>query len=78
MKKLFSLAMMLLSFSLLVAAQEVAFNWPYKVVNGTIVTETPALKEGQQTALGLTTPKLPVVRVGFVGLGMRGPDAVRR
>ncbi len=55
-----------------------AFNWPYKVVDGTIVTETPARPTGQRTALGLTVPKMSVVRVGFVGLGMRGPDAVRR
>ena len=58
-----------------VAAQ---FNWHYKVVDGTIVTDVPQRKSGQQPALGLTAPKLPVVRVGFVGLGMRGPDAVKR
>ncbi|WP_233247064.1 Gfo/Idh/MocA family protein [Prevotella sp. oral taxon 376] len=63
---------------MLAAGQEVAFNWPYKVVDGTIVTETPARPTGQRTALGLTVPKMSVVRVGFVGLGMRGPDAVRR
>ena len=54
------------------------FDWPYKVVNGTIVTDVPQRPAGQGTALNLTTPKLPIVRVGFVGLGMRGPDAVRR
>ena len=45
---------------------------------GTIVVETPARPEGQQSVLGLTAPKLEVVRVGFVGLGMRGPGAVER
>ena len=54
------------------------FDWPYKVKNGTIVTEVPAMPAGQQTALGLTTPKMDVVRVAFVGLGMRGPGAVER
>ena len=54
------------------------FNWPYKIVDGTIVTDVPDRPAGQQHVLDLTTPKLPVVRVGFVGLGMRGPDAVRR
>ena len=28
--------------------------------------------------IGLTAPKMEVVRVGFVGLGMRGPGAVSR
>ena len=60
-----------------VSAQE-GFNWPYKIVDGTIVTDTPARPVGQQPAVGLATAKLPVVRVGFVGLGMRGHDAVRR
>lgn len=55
-----------------------AFNWPYKIENGTIVTEVPQRPAGQQNVLNLTTPKLKVVRVGFVGLGMRGPSAVER
>ena len=45
---------------------------------GTIVVETPPRPEGQQNVLGLTAPRLEVVRVGFVGLGMRGDGAVRR
>ena len=45
---------------------------------GTIVVETPERPAGQQTAIGLTVPKMEVVRVGFVGLGMRGPGAVSR
>lgn len=45
---------------------------------GTIVVETPARPAGQKNAIGLTAPKMPVVRVGFVGLGMRGPGAVER
>ena len=54
------------------------FDWPYKVVNGTIKTDVPAMPAGQQTALGMVTPKMDVVRVAFVGLGMRGPGAVER
>ena len=69
------LMMMLCSISL--QAQD-AFNWPYKIENATIVTEVPQRPAGQQNALNLTTPKLKVVRVGFVGLGMRGPGAVER
>ena len=45
---------------------------------GTIVVDTPARPAGQKSALGLTVEKLPVVRVAFVGLGMRGPGAVER
>ena len=54
------------------------FDWPCKVVNGTVVTEVPAMPAGQQTSLGMVTPKMDVVRVAFVGLGMRGPGAVER
>ncbi|MCH5685826.1 hypothetical protein LWM68_17175 [Niabella sp. W65] len=28
--------------------------------------------------LAYAAPKIPVVRVGFIGLGMRGPGAVER
>ena len=45
---------------------------------GTIVVETPERPEGQKSVIGLTVPKMEVVRVGFVGLGMRGPGAVAR
>ena len=45
---------------------------------GTIVVDSPERPAGQEHVLGLTVPKLNVVRVGFVGLGMRGPGAVER
>lgn len=45
---------------------------------GTIVIDTPEREPGQKSAMGLTVEKLPVVRVGIVGLGMRGPGAVVR
>ena len=45
---------------------------------GTLIVETPARPAGQQHVLGLTAPKMATVRVGFVGLGMRGPGAVER
>ncbi len=46
--------------------------------NGTIVIHSPERPAGQKSVIGLTAPKLEVVRVGFVGLGMRGPGAVER
>ena len=51
-----------------------AYHWD----KGTIVVETPERPAGQEHVLGLTAPKLETVRVGFVGLGMRGPWAVMR
>ncbi len=43
-----------------------------------ITTKTPARPAGQQSVLRLTTAPLSTVRVGFIGLGMRGPGAVNR
>lgn len=55
-----------------------AYGTPWHWEEGTIVVDTPERPAGQQPAIGLTAPKLSVVRVGFVGLGMRGPGAVER
>lgn len=43
-----------------------------------IKVETPARPAGQENVLGLTVPAMDTVRVGFVGIGMRGSDAVAR
>jgi predicted dehydrogenase len=43
-----------------------------------IKTEVPERPVGQKDVLGLTAPKLDTVRVGFIGLGNRGPGAVER
>ena len=43
-----------------------------------IKVETPAREAGQESALGLTVDPIDTVRVGFVGVGSRGPGAVRR
>lgn len=45
---------------------------------GTIVVKSPERGQGQKSVMGLALPKMEVVRVGFVGLGMRGPGAVQR
>ncbi len=45
---------------------------------GVIKVETPARPAGQENVIGLTVPAMDTVRVGFVGLGMRGSDAVAR
>ncbi len=43
-----------------------------------IMLPTPERPAGQEDVIGLTAPKLDTVRVGFIGLGMRGPGAVER
>lgn len=51
-----------------------ATKWHWN--KGKIVIETPQRPEGQKDVLGLALPKKKVVRIGLVGLGMRGPGAV--
>lgn len=50
----------------------------YTIEDGVIVFDTPARAAGQQSVLGLAVAPIETVRVGFVGLGMRGPGAVER
>ena len=60
----------------IVQTNEHGTQWSWD--KGTIVVKTPERPAGQTSAIGLTVPKMEVVRVGFVGLGMRGPGAVER
>ncbi len=50
----------------------------YEIVDGVLVFSVPDRAAGQQSVLGLRTEPIDVVRVGFIGLGMRGPGAVER
>ena len=43
-----------------------------------IQTDVPARPAGQEDMLLFRAPKLDTVRIGFIGLGMRGPGAVDR
>lgn len=43
-----------------------------------IETEIPTRPEGQTDMIGFAAPAIDTVRVGFIGLGMRGADAVSR
>lgn len=45
---------------------------------GIIHVKTPARPAGQQDVIGLALDPIDTVRVGFIGLGMRGPGAVER
>lgn len=51
-------------------------NW--HVEKGVIVMDEPTRAAGQESMLEFRADPIPVVRVGFVGLGMRGPGAVGR
>ncbi len=50
----------------------------YEVVDGIIKTEIPVRPEGQKDVIALRLEPMDSVRVGFIGLGMRGPGAVYR
>ena len=71
-------ALMVAANCLTTGAQSLSPNIKWHWDKGTIVTESPQRPVGQQHVLGLTAPKMTTVRVGFVGLGMRGPGAVGR
>ena len=43
-----------------------------------VKTEVPVRPEGQKDMLLYRAPKLETVRIGFIGMGMRGPGAVER
>ena len=51
---------------------------PASVKDGVITLKTPARAPGQVSAIGLAADPIDTVRIGFIGLGMRGDDAVRR
>ena len=48
------------------------------MVGGTIVCDVPERSAGQQDMVAFAAEPIECVRVGFIGLGMRGPGAVRR
>lgn len=50
----------------------------YKIIDNAIVFDEPQRAEGQTSMLQFAAEPLETVRIGFVGLGMRGPDAVNR
>ena len=50
----------------------------YRIIDGVIYLDEPERSPSQQSMLEFRAEPLETVRVGFVGLGMRGPDAVDR
>jgi hypothetical protein len=66
-----------------VACGAVLFNLnpndkPYTIKNGMIHFEAPERAPGQTSMLGFAAEPIQTLRVGFIGLGMRGPSAVKR
>ncbi len=51
---------------------------PYRIQDGVIVFPEPSRAPGQTDMLSFAASPLDTVRVGFIGLGMRGPSAVYR
>lgn len=76
MKKLFYLLMLTVLFTgcTMATGENNKTNGNYEP----LTTKVPTRPSGQKDVLGLTTPKIETVRVGFIGLGMRGPGAVSR
>lgn len=76
MTSLIRLWLFVLTFVLCACAPQA--DAPYRIEEGTIVFAEPARAAGQQDVLQLRCDPIPVVRVAFVGLGMRGRHAVER
>ncbi len=76
MKKLFNLLLLAVLFTgcTMASDDKNKANTEFKPLS----TEVTARPEGQKDVLNLVTPKIETVRVGFIGLGMRGPGAVSR
>ena len=80
MKKSFLLAVAvaIASVAQSCSGTKVESSLPHSIKDGKIVMEVPPRAPGQQSALQLTCDPIDTVRVGFIGLGMRGEAAVYR
>ena len=50
----------------------------YVIKDNMIVFDEPQRADGQKSVLQFTVDPIENVHIGFIGLGMRGPDAVDR
>ena len=78
LKRILFVSAMAFFMGVSVLAQSLSSSTKWHWDKGTMVIETPTRPAGQKHVLGLTAPKLETVRIGFVGLGGRGPWAVKR
>jgi hypothetical protein len=80
MKKRYLLGLLAIVLSVFVSSctTNVKSDAAYTIENNMIVFPEPERVEGQKSVLQLAVDPIPVVRMGFIGLGMRGADAVNR
>ena len=82
--KIFGLALLMAMAGIMAGCSNRSSNALYKasveyhINDGVIILDEPERAPGQSSVLELRTAPMDVVRVGFVGLGMRGPGAVER
>lgn len=75
MKRIFNLMLItLLIFTISVPTVTISAKKTVKPIK----VYVPKRAKGQTDVINLVAPKIDVVRVGFIGLGMRGPGAVSR
>ena len=58
--------------------KKAATGHPSEQVMKPLTTKVPVRPAGQKDMLAFAAPAIDTVRVGFIGLGMRGPSAVER
>ncbi|MBQ3766915.1 MAG: Gfo/Idh/MocA family oxidoreductase [Bacteroidales bacterium] len=78
MKKTITILATLALVALAVSCNKSKDEYGYTIKDNQIVYNTPARPADQQSMLGFACDPIENVRVGFVGLGMRGPGAVER
>lgn len=75
---LFIILMLVASIFISSCSSDVKSDRNYVVKDNMIIFSEPERVEGQKSVLQLAVDPIPVVRMGFIGLGMRGADAVNR
>ena len=75
---LFIILMLVASIFVSSCSSDVKSDRNYVVKDNMIIFSEPERVEGQKSVLQLAVDPIPVVRMGFIGLGMRGADAVNR
>ncbi|MEG1982216.1 MAG: Gfo/Idh/MocA family oxidoreductase [Alistipes sp.] len=78
MKRLIIPLLLLATLFFVTAYSKSAPKKGYQIEDGRIIFDTPVAAAGQVSMVGFAAAPMPVVRVGFIGLGMRGPGAVER
>ncbi len=77
-KHLFVVLAFVLSIFISSCSTNVKSDCNYVIKDNMIVFSEPERVEGQKSVLQLAVEPIPIVRMGFIGLGMRGADAVNR